>query len=318
MRNGMAMADEATGAFLTPYQASGTEILGAVYDAGLRLVASSLRHSSEAAYRHRDPAFLFPREVATARRLDPGEWHFLGHSFAHWGHFLLETLPMAAVLLEDPRARGVMLPWGAQDELLNGLMGLLGLPPDRVRVHRDPVILGGEFRVRPRGVAINDALLDPTDHALVLERMRAAAARAGATGRAERLFVDRKPDRVPVETYERIASGIAARGFVRVRPETLPLAGQVGLFAAAREVAGFPGSHLHNVVFCRPDAHVIEIGEERTSARPLPNQLICAAIGGSRHDFVPYQADGGALLEAVLAILPPGGGGRWRLPFARG
>jgi hypothetical protein len=74
------------------------DLYGAVYDNNLFLRPQSLRGLG-GKWRHKDPASLHNHEVADVVELD-GDFQYLGHAFGGYGHFILETLPMLAYLME--------------------------------------------------------------------------------------------------------------------------------------------------------------------------------------------------------------------------
>lgn len=140
--------------YLTPFRIDGHSVCGAAYTEDLQLVPSSLRDSSTALYRHRDPAFLFPCECSSAESIH-GEKLYLGHCHGNWGHFLLETLPMLSYLLEKGGyVAGIFLPWGQGKRLLQEISKSLALE-NRVSIHDAEKVLQGDFLVPPRPIRIN-------------------------------------------------------------------------------------------------------------------------------------------------------------------
>jgi hypothetical protein len=86
-----------------------------------------------------------------------------------------------------------------------------------------------------------------------------------------------------------IERAFARRGFAVVFPETETFQEQLALYASAQVVAGLSGSGLHNSVFMRPGAHVIELGDPRYGGHPAPTQAVCDHISGVRNSFIPFR-----------------------------
>jgi hypothetical protein len=96
--------------YLTPWKIEDESLLGAVHESTGSLILSSLRLSTHALYKHRDPAYLFPNELQNAVSLNiDSDCAYLGHCFPHYGHFLLESLPMLGAIL-DSNQKGLFLP----------------------------------------------------------------------------------------------------------------------------------------------------------------------------------------------------------------
>jgi len=89
----------------------------------------------------------------------------------------------------------------------------------------------------------------------------ASPATTGAGGR--RIYCSRAGTRHRHMTNEpEIAAVLARHGFESVRPETLPFAQQIELFAQAEAVFALHGSALTNIVFSPPGTVVIELQAE--------------------------------------------------------
>jgi capsular polysaccharide biosynthesis protein len=74
----------------------------------------------------------------------------------------------------------------------------------------------------------------------------------------QRIFISRKQRRRVINEDELVAV-LTKFGFKSIAPESLSVAEQVSLFAAAEVVIGAHGAALTNTVFCSPGTKVIEI-----------------------------------------------------------
>ena len=184
------------GFYATPALIEGLKVYGALYNAELELDFSSLRNSQNATFKHCDPAYLFPADVHGALELSQ-DYLFLGHNFSQYGHFILETLPMLTPLLEDSSTHGFFLPWGSRDDLLFFVLDLLEIERSRVLVHRERRIVYSNFRIVNRPLIINKTLLAPSLYYPVIEELkRRVIYTISERTPAEKVFLDRKPDRV--------------------------------------------------------------------------------------------------------------------------
>ena len=226
--------------FVTPFLIEGSDVAGALYSDTLQIELASLRNSQSAAFRHRDPAYLFPKEVRDAVNLNK-DFLFLGHNFTQYGHFILETLPMLTALLESKDVSGFFLPWGSRDDLLYSSLALLDIDSSRVYVHREKSVVTSRFRIIDRPIVINNSLVSMSSYYPVVARLKEKAVHSSKSRLPKKIFLDRKPDRVSIEIYERVASFFVKNGFTRIRPEQYSLLEQVRIFSLANDVASFPG-----------------------------------------------------------------------------
>jgi hypothetical protein len=289
---------------ITPFKRDRYSVYGAAYDQDMAVVTASLRDSSSARYRHRDPVYLMPEEWRKAEDAE-GKWLYLGHCFRHYGHHLLETLPMLAFLLEPAHSDylGLFLPWGDGGSLLHNYAQLLGVS-SRVCVYAKQIPLRGSFSVPARPIRINGFLKNRIPYRTVIDALRLRCLkehmpRAPAT----RVFLKRKVDRVSPDVARAVEGYMLGRGFSIVVPESLSLAGQIALMTQVHCVVGFSGSQLHNSIFMTPGAVVVEIGDRRTPEASPTNQVICAAISENRLRHAQYSDDAGSVVHGLEKIL---------------
>jgi hypothetical protein len=79
------------------------------------------------------------------------------------------------------------------------------------------------------------------------------------------------------------------RGFKVLYPEAMSFEDQVGHYAHADWVAGISGSGLHNSLFMREGARLVELGDPRYDGKPAPTQALCNQISGVNGQFIPFR-----------------------------
>jgi hypothetical protein len=87
----------------------------------------------------------------------------------------------------------------------------------------------------------------------------------------------------------RIEELFKQRGYDIIYPEALSFEQQITLYAQADAVAGISGSGLHNSLFMRPGAELIEIGDLRYQGGPSPTQTLCNVVAGVKSTFIPFK-----------------------------
>jgi len=217
---------------------------------------------------------------------------FAGHLHKHYGHFLIETLPSAIVAARiraempglkivfqrfapEPRAPFYRSE-GYRQILLRDAFGidaqdiLLFDDPVRVRdLHIFPrtVQLKGQIcrtDVHTEFLAGRDRLLQtygemadvPPGDIVYLSRRTRHAAQPGR----------RKGSHVLGEAE--FEAALSAMGVTVIIPETLSISRQLAHYARAKILIGITGSGLHNVLWCAPGTHMIEIAA-RHKVNPL-------------------------------------------------
>ena len=289
--------------YLTPFSRVKKSIYGGLYNHKFILLLDSLRDSSSALYRPRDPAYLTNEEVENANIWD-GNFLFLGHSFNMYGHFLLETLPMLSYLLDQKISRGIFLPWQKDNSLTYEFMDLLDISRDQVLIYSQNNIVCADFIVKPRPFIINTRKLnDLSPYRKVLERIHNMQLSICSSFKGLRkVFFSREANRIPLEVSNAIESLFQKKGFTIIRPETLTIKEQIYVSKSATIIAGFSGSQLHNSIFASENTIVIEIGDEcRKTINP--NQYISNKISGSASKFIAYKDNDLKWYESQIADL---------------
>lgn len=168
---------------------------------------------------------------------------FGGYISHHYGHFLLETLSRLWAYKDSTlpvvwAAGRSFTPWAQE------VLRLIGIPQSRHLILREPTRFA-RILVPAPGYMI--------PHTFHHRQMEALATVPCVAGEAK-IYLSRRAfgsKIYHVEGEERLEALLLARGWQIIAPETLPIAGQIALFASARVVAGIEGSALHSVVLCK-------------------------------------------------------------------
>jgi hypothetical protein len=230
-----------------------------------------------------------------------------GRMHAHFGHFVLETLPrLWAVrpgrrfLVHGPEDLACLeSPW------LKALLGAMGLSRRDFVVFGQPVVC--------RRLTVPHPALRPQSHVhrafgQLCRRVGArlmAAGRATSGARPAYLTKSGLDSGVTGLTDEAVIEArMTAAGVEVIRPETLPLSEQVALFAARPAILGVAGSAFHLGVFAPPVARQIRIN--------------LAGMVNSNHRLLD-RLSGRAAVDlhqpgTELAASPNGFQALWRLP----
>jgi hypothetical protein len=308
--------------FATPFAVHGRTIHGCVYRAdGTRLALSQRPCGPGFRFRPADPDVIDPAAVAAAPRLE-GRTLYLGHYFAQYGHFLLETLSTFWILVSQPAAgfdRVAFHP-GFFGRTLTGYarhcLAAFGIGPEAVVMLADGPVRFEEVVVPERLFRLWDSA-DPLLRA-VFERISAATLAGRAPEPARDIYLSRRASywrgggRI-VANEAQVEEIFRRRGFAIVCPEAVPFPDQVALYAATRTLAGLSGSALANCLFQRPGSRVIELEHPLIYEDvPTHTQDLCLAVAGVEGSFVPFtgrRRHGGTVLHldlaAIEAALPP-------------
>jgi len=176
----------------------------------------------------------------------------LGARYAHW---LIEELPRLLALAPDERP--ALIAHGGEPFMDEAFA--LGAWGNRVvRVGRHTHYECGQLIVP--GLVCRPG--EPTPRVLeLLAEFTAPLRRATSVTsmHGERLYITREgAARRRVINEGALWPRLEARGFQKLRLETLSWAEQINAFAQAREVVAPHGAGLANLVFCRPGARVVE------------------------------------------------------------
>lgn len=181
-----------------------------------------------------------------------------GAVLAGWGDlrnaagFVTNTLPtllaasQAGVLAEHPLVTPPLTAWQ------NDLLALAGLDPPQI-VDAPWIVLDAAVTAPPPSPAASHPMLPEV-------RERILSALGPARGVRHKLYVSRADamDAVMVDEVG-VEIELAALGYTIVRPETSSVRELMALFREAEIIVAPSGTALANVLFCAPDAQIVEI-----------------------------------------------------------
>lgn len=253
------------------YDEDSAILLGAVYER-TRIVGTALRPYT-GAWRHGDPVVLGDQPAPDAR-LEAGT--YLGRFHAHFGHFILETLPALGYAAEGS-GKLIFHPWPAElradwiDARFRGFL-LEALDVDTSRIH----LVDRPLLVEELTVPDLDCVLIGQVGSLardVYGRVRRYACRGGdGSAGPRRIYLSRSRFTAEprVINENRVEEMFRRQGFDVLHPQELPMRDQVRLAAGAEVVAGVDGSAMHLCSFMRPDTRAVVLraaSESGTSHR---------------------------------------------------
>jgi hypothetical protein len=235
-------------------------------------------------------------ERPQARKL-VGRGLYLGHYMGgHYGHFITETLSTFWAF-EDHAAADfdyfLFHPFVFGERIAPFVafcFRQFGIKPDKIVFVGSEPLSFDELLVPERLFRLNHSA-DP--RLRWVYRQIAEGAHASAPG-ASRLYLSRR--RFSRGNFERVVANevdmeaeFRRRGFEVLYPEAMDFEDQVARYSRADCVAGLSGSGLHNSLFMRPHALLIELGDPRYSGNPAPSQALCNSISGVEAAFIPFN-----------------------------
>ncbi|MFT9063065.1 MAG: glycosyltransferase 61 family protein [Acetobacter persici] len=203
--------------------------------------------------------------------------------FDHWDsnyyHWLSHTVPTLQALRTTGHGAARLIlpaglrPWQAEILALSGFDAHRSVLTEHGKQYAFRRVLYADY---VRGAA--DFSVSPLSQAAY----RSLGTGQPATGpRDLRIFIERgaaSNRKIPNEAELTVA--LQARGFVCVRPETLPVAEQIRLFNRARLVVGQLGAGISNCVWCQPGTVVFELVAEH---HQNPCDLLLAMQAGLQY-----------------------------------
>lgn len=224
-----------------------------------------------------------------------GKSVYLGHFMPHYGHFLLEMLSSFWIhrtfasfdfFVFHPFVFGEQFPSYIRDAFQ-----AFGIPISKVRIIKERTRIL-DVTVPERLVRLNKSanlevsrvyqfLADtygrnassPATHYYYISRVRMSL-RSGQRAIINEPFIERM---------------LSKMGFHTVYPELLSFQEQVSLFQRADIVCGLSGSALHNCVFMRSNALLIEIADLRSPNTTHPMQCICNQLSNINYHFIAFS-----------------------------
>ena len=318
----MARVSTLEEAFVSPFVADPSRRVfsGAVYHASGRLCRNSQRTTNPLnEWQPNNPEILLPFEGGKRIR---GKSLYLGHYTGHYGHFLLESLSRLWVLgnrslTEAGYDRVVFHPFLHKTPRVRMFspakisFACYGISEDRLLLINQPTVF--EHLTVPEPLLEINHRVDPT-LAHVYESIAQYCLSLTSSGptlisrlfgwsdfEPLKLYVSRRRARGyhPMTNERAVESMFRDLGFKILHPERWRFEQQVALFQRADVLAGVEGSALHNSVFMRREALVINIGTAREPTGDILNQRLCDSLSGVVPIHIPFK---GEILRGSKAI----------------
>lgn len=215
-----------------------------------------------------------------------GRWLYAGNWMGQFGHFITETLTTLWArdnfdgIIAHPFIFGNAIhPW--QIELVRRLGFNI------------PILIANQ------GCIVDQLVV--SERPFVLNESVAAEAvnvwnRVASPGIPSRdFFLSRSKlsnDARKVNGDERLDNVMESLGYEILHPQDLTMSEQLDVIADSRVLAGVSGSALHLSAFTSPLTKILELGDQRTHSKALPNQRVIDDAAGRQSGFVPFIADG--------------------------
>lgn len=202
-----------------------------------------------------------PSLIISSDRLPPpvaieGTVAFLAKNYCYnYYHWMFEFLPQIELL----RRSGIDI--GSIDKFAvnhccfpfqRETVSLLGIPLEKI------VETYKNNHIQARQLLVSSVITESTKWACDFLRREFLNDSIIGLQKKQRIFISRKEKRRVINEDELVAV-LSKFGFKSIAPESLSVAEQVSLFAAAEVVIGAHGAALTNTVFCSPGTKVIEI-----------------------------------------------------------
>lgn len=234
---------------------------------------------------------------------------FLGYYFRHYGHFILETLPMLSYCLDKDwgNINKLFIPYFLnanniqynlhpnrhQDlfHIISQFIEIMGINYNKIKFHADLSILKSNFIVPSKIVSGNRHQIDPTAHQKVINQIKRSFHKIKPN---RRILITRKPsDNRTTSIVTKLITEFAIQNNIEtINMESFTIADQILLMHETKLLIGFSGSGMHNSMFLQPQAIAINICDIRDFMGPkcyIPNQQLCNRISGCQEHFINFK-----------------------------
>lgn len=245
---------------------------GAVYSSDGELVFNSLRRCSYAGVKHVADSYIHPQRIEIAGHIDE-HCRYIGHYHAHFGHFLIETLPELVIGAKTGKKIVAHSFMNQANALISSFsqetLSLLQLKNKDIVLIKKKNLLCKSLEVSLRVTSVNSSISPTAREAyqyisgLVKE----------SSVLHEKIYLSRskvlkRPS--PTEVDQLMKS----RGYYIYHPQEHSLIDQISLIKGAKEIAGYDGSALHLSVFMKPMGKISVLDERKNRNTEMINQLM--------------------------------------------
>lgn len=225
-----------------------------------------------------------------------GRGVYLGALMAgHYGHFIAEGLSTFWIFemlpadefdyfLFSPFVFGPSFP-----EYALQCIRVFDIDPHKIVIMSEEAMVFEELVVPERLFRLNHS----ADPAMAWVHRKICSRIEEVADPVERIYLSRR--RLSLKQLTRVIANeilveklFRQAGFTVIYPEEVPFEDQLALYANARVVAGPSGSALHNSLFMRPGAKLIELGDPRYRGNRAPTQMLCDLVSGVETALIPF------------------------------
>lgn len=301
------------GTYLSPQNRPGeSENLSLIYRAPRRkqaglggLIYNDKEEIVKESIDHRFSSLSMNHSLPLEDRSDD-QFLFLGYCFRHYGHFILETLPMLAYCLDDSwsQYKKMFLPYfmhpknlrhGLTREANLGLIGqfmnLLEIDTSKVYFHTNYSNIKSNFIVPPKAVNGDRFDVDISLHKQVINKIKHNYPKQSPT---KTILILRKAEssRMTAVITESIKTFAVNNNIDIVDMSKLSVEQQIKLMHETKTLIGFSGSGMHNSMFLQPESVSVNICDFRDFKSPkcyIPNQKLCNRVSGCKEYFIEFK-----------------------------
>ena len=288
------------------------KVIGNVFEANGILVPEGLRSSVRGDHVYHSADECLSHDDRESAQIVNGRVLYAGHLMLHYGHFITEGLGRLYPLIKSiefdriaflPFVFGGSLFPDALSDYHHFIFSSLGISLEQIFIIRE-VTCFDELWVPSHAWPINS-----TAHPIMsciyrqIRSFSAASYAAFEEMLPKKLYISRSKNLR--SKYSHIIEKVFQEcGFSVVTLEEYPFQEQINLLGKAKCLAGFSGSGLHNIVFCRPKTSLIEITDSRGRlGQPLPMQVAANAIDSRKSLVIDHEMDVELIKQCVIRFL---------------
>lgn len=275
---------------------------GLMYDHNMNVITRSIDR--------RFKPITFDQTLPIDNRLD-SNYLYLGYYFRHYGHFILETLPMLAYCIDNKFTdlQKIFLPFFLNPKNINNnilkstnlkliydFLFMLNINIDTINYHIYNTNLKTNFLIP------NKSMINLYYYRLVINKIHS---RFKSVKPFRKIFILRKPSkhRVSSTITTMIENYMINIGFELIDMTKLNIEQQILLMYESSTIVGFSGSGMHNSMFLQPNNTAITLCDLRDFKAPkccIPNQKLCDQISECNNFFINFNCGEGINKKDLL------------------
>lgn len=223
-----------------------------------------------------------------AENVVKGKSLYIGHFFAHYGHFITEGISRLWLDNISDYDHYIMVPF------LEGYDGIifqefhlslyksLGIDTKKI------FILNDKTRIELMDVPERSLVINKDCNILHRKTLKKIVSHFCKNSISRNIYVSRTAnDRI--DNTKEVEKFFRDNGFDIILPGKMSFEDQVNTFYNASVVVGLPGAALHNNVFSKDNHILIELGDQRSWNSPISTQIIANQISNANDFFIPFD-----------------------------